>query len=239
MFKSAEGVIDLFDILSNIANIASNMKGRGGIAKSFQDPVFVEKMKKDSDELAKKLLKKGDEPRGEMIAFIVSLPDEYAKANLLRRHADRMECKHKTYPHAHGENQGLNEKYRVGDEDEFINILTKQYVALNGSEKGTLDEAVLERDMRENMFCILGNMDDKTFDATLEMLHHRPEIVNLIRKAIHHWPKMKEDLIRLDKYGAEKIFQFRQELESKEVLYSGLGERKVGRFRRFVRWIGT
>lgn len=226
------------DILLSLlmgGTLLSNMKHGGGV-KSLEDPKIREEIIKTSDQLAKAFLQKGDEARGEMIAFISSLPDDYASVNLHRRHLDRMKCKNKTYPN---KDVNRNEKYLIGSEDLFSDVLTKLFVAMNGSEKSTQDEANLEKEMREEIFINLGNMNDEEFDSSLEMLYQRPAIVNYIRKMIAYWPTIKQDLARLDAYGSSKVMHFRQELEKNELIYTGLGERNLGLTRKFIRWIGS
>lgn len=112
---------------------------------------------KAGEKVAEKIISKMDERRGEMLAFIRGLVkrDPIASDNLLRRQRERQFCLPRSY--------GNKERYVPGDEDHFVTLLTKLYIALDEPHEKTI---------RTEIFVWLGSLSDEDFDATIEFLHH-------------------------------------------------------------------
>lgn len=121
--------------------------------------VVMEKMKtKVGEHVAEEVRKKlTDEHRAELLAYLGEL-DAYnkkASKNLLRRQAERNAQAPRSY--------GNHEKYKPGDEDRYVTLLTKLYLALDDEH---------EKNARMQTFEWLGEMGDEEFDAVLELLNH-------------------------------------------------------------------
>ena len=121
--------------------------------------VVMEKMKAKVGEHAAEEVKKKltDEHRAELLAYLGELGayNEVASKNLLRRQAERNAQVPRSY--------GGHEKYKPGDEDRYVTLLTKLYLALNDEH---------EKNARMETFGWLGEMSDEEFDAALELLNH-------------------------------------------------------------------
>jgi len=113
--------------------------------------------KKAGDATVEKIISRMDERRGEMLAFIRGLAarDPLASENLIRRQRERQFCHPRSY--------GAREPYLAGDEDRFVTLLTKLYIALEQPD---------EKIVRREIFVWLGRLSDEDFDATIEFLHH-------------------------------------------------------------------
>lgn len=147
-----------------------------------------------TDEISKRILKKFDEPRGELFAFLVNELDQEKFDMLMRRQIARRQYQYKTYPNK--KNRVRNEKYKPGDEDEFNALLTKLYVSLNGSGKANVDEKAMELLFRRKTFERLADMDDEQFDEALETLRNDPMIKERAKYYLaelkRYWPVVKE-----------------------------------------------
>lgn len=121
--------------------------------------VVMEKMKaKMGDQVAEEVKKKlTDEHRAELLAYLCGLEAYSKKASksFLRRQAERQVLAPRSY--------GDHDKYKPGDEDRYITLLTKLYLALDDEH---------EKNARIQTFKWLGEMSDEEFDAVLEVLHH-------------------------------------------------------------------
>ena len=142
----------------NFTEILKEM-GIAGVMVGIMDAIkeaLKDGAKKAGEVATDKILKKFEERRDEMLAFIrgLSAIDPYASATLLRRHEERNFCQKRSYS---------DECYKPGDENEFVELLTKLYVALDEPD---------ERNIRIQVFKWLGNIPDKEFDARLEFLKH-------------------------------------------------------------------
>lgn len=113
--------------------------------------------KKAGDKAVEKIISKMDERRGEMLAFIRGLVarDKEASETLIKRQHDRQFCRQRSY--------GEKKQYLPGDEDTYVTLLTKLYIALDESD---------EEIARQEIFVWLGRISDEDFDATIEFLHH-------------------------------------------------------------------
>lgn len=128
-----------------------------GIMDMAKD-AFRNGVKKVGDGVVAKITKElEEEKRAEMLAFIRSLAaiDLKASKQLLKRQMDRQECKARTY--------GDNKPYVPGDENSYVKLLTKLYIALSKPD---------EQNTRVQVFVWLGNLDDEEFDSRLEFLSH-------------------------------------------------------------------
>ncbi len=114
--------------------------------------------KKTGDVVVDKIISKMEERRGEMLAFIRGLAqrDSQSSKNLLERQRVRQFCQ----PRSYGEDK---KPYVPGDEDHFVTLLTKLYIALDEPH---------EKKIRTEVFVWLGRLSDEDFDATIEFLHH-------------------------------------------------------------------
>ena len=119
---------------------------------------FKDGAKKVGDKIVIKITKEmEEEKRAEMLAFIRSLAaeDKLASDTLMERQQARQRCQKRSYePY---------KPYEPGDENKFVKLLTKLYIALD-----ELDE----RNARTQVFIWLGNINDEDFDARLEFLDH-------------------------------------------------------------------
>lgn len=112
--------------------------------------------RKEGEIVAEKIVKKFEEHRAEMFAFLRSLAakDEEASKKLFERQRIRKLCQNKSYS---------DEKYKPGDEDLYVELLTKLFMALNEPS---------EQNTRREIFKWLGHLSDEDFDLTLEFLRH-------------------------------------------------------------------
>ena len=102
------------------------------------------------------------------------------------------------------------------------------------TDQGINLEMLKEEDMRKILLKYVGDDNEVKIRKEIE------EIITEMKQFwADYWPGIKEGLKTADHAVAEKIMRFRQELENKGFLYSGLGERKLGCIRRFIRWIGS
>ncbi len=132
--------------------------------------------KKVGEKAVEKIAKKFEEYRDEFLAFVRSLASHGIEGraafdNLQRRWKARQLCQPRTY--------STNEPYKPGDEDIFVDRLTKLYISLNEPQ---------ERDTRIEVFKWLGCMPDEEFDVFLELLNH-DFIIQWIRRS---WMWLKE-----------------------------------------------
>lgn len=113
-------------------------------------------IKKGGEVATEKITKKLEEHRAEMLAFIRGLAaeDKEASEKFFERQKIRNQCKKKSYS---------EEKYKPGDEDLYVELLTKLYIALNEPQ---------EQEIRKEIFKWLGHLSDEDFDLTLEFLKH-------------------------------------------------------------------
>jgi len=114
-------------------------------------------LKDGGKKASERIIKKFEESRAELLAFIRSLAaiDKKASETLIQRQRVRQLCEKRSYP--------PYEQYQPGDEDRYVELLTKLYRVLDEPE---------EKEMRKEIFKWLGRLSDEDFDATLEFLHH-------------------------------------------------------------------
>lgn len=103
-----------------------------------------------------RVVKTLEEARSELLAFIQSLEAEDALASqtLIRRQQDRQFLRPRNY--------GENKPYRPGDENLYVQLLSKFYRALDKPEQA---------EIRKETFKWFGRLSDEEFDATIEFLH--------------------------------------------------------------------
>lgn len=134
-------MIAIFDALKN--TVKDGAKEAGDVLK-----------KKITEELI-------EEKRGEMLGFLRSLAANDLKASktLLDRQVARQGCEPRNYK----DKNGINQPYLPGDENTFVKLLTKLYMALDEPD---------EQNTRVQVFVWLGNLEDEEFDSRLEFLNH-------------------------------------------------------------------
>lgn len=112
--------------------------------------------RKEGEIVAEKIVKKFEEHRAEMLAFLRGLAasDKEASEKLFERQRIRSLCQKKFYS---------EERYKPGDEDLYVELLTKLYMALNEPS---------EKEIRVEVFKWLGHLSDEDFDLTIEFLKH-------------------------------------------------------------------
>lgn len=108
------------------------------------------------------------ESRGELFGFILhelAGYDPVASDNLMRRHRLREQCAPLPYDR--------KRRYKPGEENRFVQLLTKLKVALSGPDEKTKLLEVFKR---------LGHMKNKEFDHALPFLHH-DVVIQFIKRA--------------------------------------------------------
>ena len=132
--------------------------------------VVMEKMKQKTGEVVAEEVRKKltDEHRAELLSYLrgLSVYSERASKNFLRRQAERQMQMPRSY--------GNHEKYKPGDEDRYVTLLAKLYLALDDEH---------EKSARIQTFKWLGEMGDEEFDNALEMLHN-DVILQYFKKAL-------------------------------------------------------
>lgn len=119
--------------------------------------------------------KSGSEYRDEMWAFVLTdlkNKDEKASKNLALRLSHREKNALKPYGN-HDKKDEDKVYYQDGDEQHMIGVL--------GSIYRHLDDTPEEHEIRANLFLVLGRMNHKKFDTTLEAFHD-DRILQWVRK---------------------------------------------------------